>query len=191
LYAQNARKPVIPVLRLDCPQDLELIERNPIDFRHSFEAVFPQLLAQVQQIRDGHMPPPVDRRTLELAYLGRLLLEHSIWKDVYTPMAGVARLRRERPAGDKPRIETVPNAIQPRFTQLIQERLRQPEPGETEQRSYDDILPVMEQVGQLVVLGDPGSGKTTTLWRVAVDYGRTGQRSTRKRRCLSWCGWAN
>jgi formylglycine-generating enzyme required for sulfatase activity len=170
LYALNWGKPIIPVLRLDTEDDLELIDRQPVDFRHSFEQALPQLLKEIQRLSNGHPPGTKDRRTLELAYLGRILLEHSIWRDLYTPMAGVAQLRKARPRADKPQMVTAPNPIGQVFREKVREQFHHDDLVATEQREYDDILPAVEDMRQLVVLGDPGSGKTTTLWRVAVEY---------------------
>src|SRR5262249_19064538 len=39
-----------------------------------------------------------------------------------------------------------------------------------ERRTYDDIIPAVEAMRQLVILGDPGAGKTTTLWQIAGNY---------------------
>jgi GTPase SAR1 family protein len=170
LYALNKGKPIIPVLRLDTEDDLELIDRQPVDFRHSFEQALLQLLKEIQRLSNGHAPDTKDRRTLELAYLGRILLEHSIWRDLYTPMAGVAQLRKARPRADKPQMVTAPNPIGQVFREKVREQFHHDDLVATEQREYDDILPAVEDMRQLVVLGDPGSGKTTTLWRIAVEY---------------------
>ena len=179
LYALNRRKPpdplpyIVPVVAAPCTEDdLELISFQPVDFAHSFEMALPVLLERIRTLRDGHAPETRDRRELELAYLGRILLEHSIWQDLYTPMAGVAQLRKARPQADKPQMVTVPNRIGQKFRERIREELHREELTETEQREYDDILPAIEQMRQLVILGDPGSGKTTTLWRIAADYAR-------------------
>jgi len=173
LYALNARKQIVPVVACACSEDdLELISYQPVDFRHSFEQALPALVERIRTLSNGHAPEPKDRRTLELAYLGRILLEHSVWQDLYTPMAGVARLRKAKPQADKPQMVTVPNSIQTTFRQRVREQLHQREIAEIEQREYGDILPAIEQMRQLVILGDPGSGKTTTLWRIAADYAK-------------------
>jgi formylglycine-generating enzyme required for sulfatase activity/GTPase SAR1 family protein len=171
LYALNARKQIVPVVARACDEDdLELISYQPVDFRHSFEQALPALVERIRTLSNGGTPEPKDRRTLELAYLGRILLEHSVWQDLYTPMAGVARLRKAKPQADKPQMVTVPNRIQTTFRQRVREQLHQREIAATEQREYGDILPAIEQMRQVVILGDPGSGKTTTLWRIAADY---------------------
>lgn len=167
LFALNRRKPIVPVLAAECPDDdLELISYQHVDFRGDFDAALARLLQRLDQFRAG--TPSGDRRTLEQAYLGRILLEHSVWQDLYTPMAGVATLKAENPTAA--RVVTLPAAIDPVFREFVKKQLDQKATrAATEQRDYDDILPAVEAMRQLVVLGDPGSGKTTTLWRIAVD----------------------
>jgi formylglycine-generating enzyme required for sulfatase activity len=178
LFALHRRKTIIPVLPSEAPDDLELISYQPVDFRGDFEAALRQLLARLAQVRAA-AAPAVDRRTLEQAYLGRLLLEHSVYQDLYTPMAGVATLQPE-PAAGRTHLVTLPASINPVFREFVQKQMAQPGPAAglpgprpvTEQREYADVLAAIESERQLVVLGDPGSGKTTTLWRIAVDCAR-------------------
>jgi len=173
LFALNQRKPILPVLPTNCPDDLELISYQPVDFRHSFESAVPQLMDAYKQIRGGKSAPETDVRKLELAYLGKLLLEHGIWQTVYTPMAGVAQLRKPRPNDSKPQMVTVPTGIDSRFQRRLQEsQLGVEQAVETEAKSYDDILQAVKDLRRLVVLGDPGAGKTTTLWAIAAHAAR-------------------
>jgi formylglycine-generating enzyme required for sulfatase activity len=171
LFALTHRKPVLPVVAADCPEDLELISYQPVDFRADFDRALERFLAEVGRLA-GRAPPAADRPRLEQAYLGRVLLEHSVWQDLYTPMAGVAHLEVAAAPG-KPRLVTLPATIAPLFHEFVAERLDTPAGRpRAEQRDYGDILPAVEGLRQLVVLGDPGSGKTTTLWRVAAEYAR-------------------
>ncbi len=78
-------------------------------------------------------------RELELAYLERVLAEHRIWQVVYTPLTGTSGAAVYR---ERPLWQT-------------------PE--------IEDIRAAVETMRQVVVLGDPGSGKTATLGRIAAD----------------------
>ena len=180
LYALNRRKPpekphphIVPVLARPCTtDDLELISFQPVDFTSSFEMALPRLVERIRALSDGHMPEAKDRRTLELAYLGRILLEHSIWQDLYTPMAGVAQMPAEDVPGVPP-IQTAATPIDALFGTFLDEVDRAASPADTRrtrQQQYTDILPAVADLRQLIVLGDPGCGKTTTLWRIAADY---------------------
>ncbi|NLF78994.1 MAG: SUMF1/EgtB/PvdO family nonheme iron enzyme [Chloroflexi bacterium] len=185
LYALNRRKlpnplpHIVPVLAAPCTaDDLELISFQPVDFSHSFEMGLPVLLDRIRALRDGHAPETKDRRELELAYLGRILLEHSIWQDLYTPMAGVAQLLDEAPASHRPVIKTAATPIDTLFGAYLDE-VEQAEHRSHEslrKEPYTDILDAVEDLRQLVVLGDPGCGKTTTLWRIAADYAKRAEK---------------
>ena len=118
---------------------------------------------------------PNDLRQLEINYLNRLLLNHSVWQEVYTPMAGIGQMRVAAAdgAGDDDEIDmvTMPTAIEAMF-QAFDERIEaeMPRPTRLEQRQYTDILEAVAEMRQIIILGDPGSGKTTTLWTIAADY---------------------
>jgi formylglycine-generating enzyme required for sulfatase activity len=115
----------------------------------------------------------VDRRKLEEDYLAILLSQYRVWKTVYTPMAGVGQMRVEDAEDDEiEMIEVGGVTIATEFDLFIDERLK-PHSMEQklERREYkDDILRAIEDMRQLVILGDPGAGKSTTLWRIVADY---------------------
>ena len=46
---------------------------------------------------------------------------------------------------------------------------RQEQEGPIEQRSFEDALTELQAIGRAVLLGDPGSGKTTTFYKLAAD----------------------
>ena len=85
-------------------------------------------------------------------------------------MAGVGQMRTRKPRQSTIKAVEIRGNVRmaQKFCQRLHEQMHTP--GPVEQREYDDILPAIEQMRQLVILGDPGSGKTTTLWRIAADY---------------------
>lgn len=169
-HAQRHGKRIIPLNIDGRDTPFGMNQLNPIDAHTDFEAGLRHLLAALPTParETPAAPAPADRRQLELDYLNRLLLEHSVWQTVYTPMAGVAQIRQERPT-DKPKMVTVPCSIDSKFRHRLHQSPLAVEPvTETRQREYDDILPAVAEYRQLVILGDPGAGKTTTLWAIAA-----------------------
>lgn len=153
LMALN-RKPrplIVPVLLNDCPDDLEFQSLQPIDFRHSFEMALPPLVECIRG--DGTSPPTATRRLLELEYLGRMLLEYAIWETQYTPLSGAGRR-------DK-------SIFEPEFRRGLMAALGA-KPN-IEHKRYTNIMEAVAEWGQLAILGDPGAGKSTTLWRMVRD----------------------
>ncbi|MCP5086787.1 MAG: hypothetical protein GY952_08305 [Rhodobacteraceae bacterium] len=50
--------------------------------------------------------------------------------------------------------------------------------AEVRREPVDDLRAAVAEHKRLILLGDPGSGKTTTLWRLAYDYAQTAQQDT-------------
>jgi hypothetical protein len=109
-------------------------------------------------------PRPPTPREAELAYLRRLQLGELVHTELYTPMAGVARvLTPAAPAASLPAV-----VMRPEFRHLRRRSAATAE-ARSESRAYEDIAQAFVQVRRAALLGEPGAGKTTTLWKLAHD----------------------
>ena len=105
-------------------------------------------------------------RDKELAYLDGLLKRYEYWRDHYTPLAGIAEVRAAVKDGlllDLPML-----FIPPGFEKLVEHGYG--ERAEVRREPVDDLRAAVAEHRRIVLLGDPGAGKTTTLWRLAYDY---------------------
>ena len=113
-----------------------------------------------------HIHQGENLRDKELAYLDGLLKRYEYWLDHYTPLAGIAEVRAA--VKDGPRLD-LPMPFIPRgFEKLIEHGYGAQE--QVEQAPVDDLREAIAERQHIILLGDPGSGKTTTLWRLAYDY---------------------
>src|SRR5262249_42009479 len=97
-------------------------------------------------------------RTLELAYLDRLRLEELLNTEKYTPMAGTFQQRHRR-AEMRALFELLP---------MGKDRTKQ-----QETRRFENAVEEILRVRRAVLLGEPGGGKTTTIWKLAADLVET------------------
>ena len=109
-----------------------------------------------------------DLRDKELAYLDGLLARYEYWRDHYTPLAGIAEVRAA--VKDGPRLDLPMPFIPPGFEKLVEHGYG--ERAEVRREPVDDLREAVAEHRRIVLLGDPGSGKTTTLWRLAYDYAK-------------------
>ncbi len=183
LHAKRRGKLIIPML-VDASEIPTLLLATQVIHAHpELERGLGQLLGAVPhpEPRPSTVrPEPVEGRALELRYLDGLLLEHSVWQEVYTPMAGVGQLRAPDAAAPKPgtpgrvRMRTAPTTIDvsylgQKFARGAPDDIERHEPAEPKQYEAD-IIPAVAEMRRLAVLGDPGAGKTTTLWKILSDY---------------------
>lgn len=114
---------------------------------------------------------PSERAELDRAYLGEVIHKNQFWRDHYTPLAALVGVPSESAS-----IPTVaPRQFLPRgFDVLVRERatreMDEHRASNEKIEHYDDVCDAIEKHGDLVLLGDPGAGKTTTLWRLMHEY---------------------
>jgi len=109
--------------------------------------------------------PPEKRRQAETDYLNQLLQDNddralAFASKVYAPLAGEYRKERKRIAV---------TAMSPRLRHRKQTRYDEPQDPQGECAEHDDIIAAFRQHKRLVILGEPGAGKTFSLWRIAAE----------------------
>ena len=112
----------------------------------------------------GSLLPVASRRADELAYLTALLVNprYGRWATQFVPLAGTLTTF-ERPPGW--------TDVPPEFT-LLEMSGQGPERRIRPVR-LEDITQAIAQHDALVILGEPGAGKTTVLYKLALDAAQT------------------
>ena len=105
----------------------------------------------VTQIRSPRTVP----RTLELGYLERLKLEELLNTEKYTPLGGSSQ-QQVRRAEMRAVFELLP--MRGREHQALHER-----------RRFENAVEEIRRMRRAVLLGEPGGGKTTTIWKLAAE----------------------
>ncbi len=152
LWAQQVKKLIIPLLLQDVahePGFFVLVNYQPVFF---FNQAYDAALAQLLHALPGPASPNTTPRALELEYLERLQQEELLHAERYTPLGGGSEQRQ--PA----RMRTV-------FELLPLGKGRQPQ----QPRRFEDAVAEIRRLRRAVLLGEPGGGKTTTLWKLAAD----------------------
>jgi formylglycine-generating enzyme required for sulfatase activity len=179
LYAESKRKHIIAVQIDECDLPTYILEQQVIEVHSDYALGLKSLI--------GSLPKPLskvvvnekvnfDRRLLEQAYLDRLLFKYDLWRELYTPMVGASETVSRVPDVLFP---LTPSTMSPLF-ELLEERSEQLG-GAEPQRSYKvtDIISDIQNRKRVVLLGDPGAGKSTTLWNLVAELARDAQQNER------------
>ena len=143
--------------------------------RHSLSLLLETLIAERGRQLDpefAELPRLLDAdcglptRTEELAYLARLLADIRAKARKYSAIQAVGALNPAR---------TGEEALDADLDEADIALLRLQRTVERESRDFEDILQAFEEVQTAALLGAPGSGKSTTLRRLAADLARKGQ----------------
>ena len=166
LHAQKRGKLIIPLLGQSGELPWYIADRQAIPLLPDYLAGVQRLLAALPMLPVMAPVPAGDARSLELAYLYRLQLEELQYIELYTPLAGIARVVGTRQQTFLPAVVRRAELMRPEFTHLACRQERS-EMAPTEVKRYDDIVTACTEVHRAVVLGEPGAGKTTALYKLA------------------------
>ncbi|HEX4947018.1 MAG TPA: SUMF1/EgtB/PvdO family nonheme iron enzyme, partial [Blastocatellia bacterium] len=171
LWARQRNKLLIPLLLENVFGETRFFPLNSYQavtlFDTGYDAALPKLLEalpspslpQVEAAQET--APTVNRpnlRQLELAYLERLRLEELLSTEKYTPLAGTAQQQSKR-AEMRAVFELLPMGKE-------REVLR-------ETHRFENAVEEILKLRRAVLLGEPGGGKTTTIWKLAADLRNT------------------
>ena len=173
LWAEEKKKRIVPVLLEDVIHDDAFFGLNSYqavllhqDYGHGMQ----DLLSALRSARATPSAPPKevvarpapDRRALELEYLDRLRFEELLHTEQYTPLAGMSQVTA--PAPNQPRRRLQPVVMRSEFEHAPWSRdLERAQQTRRFENAVDELLALR----RAVLLGEPGAGKTTTLWALA------------------------
>jgi formylglycine-generating enzyme required for sulfatase activity len=173
LWAERRRKAIFPVFASACELPIYMIERQALNLYSDYAAGLTQLLSslptphisvsapedeQVVQTILRSEPTLPNRRALELEYLDRLHFEEFNAAQ-YTALSGEAHVSVQQPQA----------AFKPLLMRQEFELTRWGRDGAElrKTRKFEDAISEIMMLRRAVVLGEPGGGKTTTLWMLA------------------------
>ena len=157
--------PVIPVLATAGRLPFQINNLQAVSlFGDDKEVQWRRLLNRIREYL-GELPVPKPR-TAEQRYLERLLRDNDeralyFASKVYAPLAGQYQKEQRRIA---------PACMSPRLLHRHRTESNEPLEGQGQATEHDNIITAFHEYGRLVLLGEPGAGKTFSLWRIAADY---------------------
>ncbi|MBS1790904.1 MAG: SUMF1/EgtB/PvdO family nonheme iron enzyme [Acidobacteria bacterium] len=102
-----------------------------------------------------------EQRDAELAYLDRLQLEELVNSETYTPLAGMSHQKVQ------------PIQAKQVFALMAMTKDRE---QRQETRRFENAVEEILKLRRAVLLGEPGGGKTTTIWKLAAELVETALR---------------
>ncbi|PWQ96053.1 SUMF1/EgtB/PvdO family nonheme iron enzyme [Leucothrix pacifica] len=166
IMAERVGALVIPVLASDGDLPFQMCDLQGINFYGEHKASnWPLLLSEIKSALGISEDIQQQKRQTELTYLHHLLQNNderavAFAGEVYAPLAVKHRKERKRIAAA---------AMSPRLRHRKQNRYDEPQELQGECTEHHDIIEAFKQHKRLVILGEPGAGKTFSLWRIAAE----------------------
>jgi formylglycine-generating enzyme required for sulfatase activity len=110
------------------------------------------------------------RSAEQQAYLAEIIRRRQSYAEKYTPMSGVAEVIK------KAAPDPLPSVLVPPEFMLLRKRGGGMQ-AEVERVPVSDLREAIRQHRRVVLLGEPGSGKTTTLWDLAYYHALEAQKN--------------
>lgn len=158
VFAEKFQKPIIPWVLEDVARQKESFLVTDYQWVTLFDRDYPLALSRLLDALPSKKQAPAKdgdtRRRRELVYLERLGLEELIATERYTPMAGASE-RKVQPVEMRAVFELLPMS---KARQVEQER-----------RRFENAVEEILKLRRAVLLGEPGGGKTTTIWKLAAE----------------------
>jgi formylglycine-generating enzyme required for sulfatase activity len=162
LWARKKNKQIIPLLLEDVTGETRFFPLTSYQgiacFDGNYAIALYKLLTSLPSpamAPESAPRPHLDPRKAELAYLERLRLEELLNTEKYTPLAGSSQQQLPKRAEMKTVFELLP---------IGRELHAQREP-----KKFEDAVAEIRRMRRAVLLGEPGGGKTTTIWKLAAD----------------------
>jgi hypothetical protein len=182
LYAESLNLPIIPVKRDARFIKMSTIDLNPIlcddaHYRDGLDKLMYRLaeLAAKPSISRARPAAPDHSRVIQ-AYLRWLLAEANadLRDALYVNLSATPEAARPTPPAASPLAFGLDMDLSLGFDRLALERIH----GEAFDRRGDDVADArapLAEMKRVILLGEPGAGKTTTLLQLAVDLARAAQ----------------
>lgn len=167
-WAQKKNKPFIPLLRENVIDETRYFPLNgyqPISIDDSnYQIALTNVLAALPDApRERDLMASfgkssqirLDPRKVELAYLERLRLEALLNTEKIPHLAGSSQQPFRKGAEMRTVFELLPSS---------KDNCKQEEP-----KQFEDAVAEISRIRRVVLLGKPGGGKTTTIWKLAAD----------------------
>ena len=158
VFAEKFQKPIIPWVLEDVAKQKESLLVTDYQWVTLFDRDYPLALSRLLDALPSKKQPPAKdgdtRRRLELIYLERLGLEELIATERYTPMAGASERKVQ------------PVEMRAVFELMTFGKNREAQP---ERRRFENAVEEILKLRRAVLLGEPGGGKTTTIWKLAAE----------------------
>ena len=157
LWARKKNIQIIPLILEDVLVEKEFLLLMEYQGLMLFDSDYATVLHRLLSVLPSPLPAVVGDSKLrkqELSYLERLRLEELLYADKYTPLGGTLQQQKRR-AEMRAVFELLPTG---------KERELRGEP-----KRFENAITEIRHIRRAVLLGEPGGGKTTTIWKLAAE----------------------
>ncbi len=168
-YSLENNKNIIPLFFPNGNKPVQIFRYKEVNF-NEWQTGLKQLTNALSAPSRSEIKKVIDNRDMELEYLQKITQEFDIWRSLYTEMTFSGKIKESKIKLKPAAATLLERNVQISKTAKISHRFEDDPSDMVTLETFEDLIETVTKYRRVAIIGDPGSGKTTTLHRMLYEF---------------------